>query len=192
MSVISFLFYIILAFLIFHWFHEEDISGVFEHGYSVLEQIALGCLSGIATAVVIIFMASRSPVSQVLNDFYIYREISRIRFSPFDRVQLSLFAGAGEELLFRGAVQPLLGIWITSVIFVGIHGYFKFKSAGHLLFGALMFGLSMLLGLLFEHAGLISAMIAHALYDIAMLWWVDQKREQTKQKIPNPFDQSDL
>ena len=79
-----------------------------------------------------------------------------------------------SHIIILGAfIQPLLGIWITSIIFVGLHGYFKFKSAGHIIFGVLMFGLSMGLGYLFEEAGLIAAMVAHAVYDLTMLKWMD-------------------
>ncbi len=175
MSAISFLFYLVLALLIYYFFFEEGITTAFEHGYSAGYQISLGGLAGCLAAAVIMFLAGRPPVVGVMNDFYIVKVISEVEFTPFDRIQLSLFAGVGEELLFRGAIQPLLGIWITSFIFIGIHGYFKFKSTGHLLFGVMMFGLSVLLGYLFEYAGLIAAMSAHAVYDIVMLWWIKDR-----------------
>lgn len=171
MSLASALLYLLLAVGIFYFLHEEGLRSAFSHGYSLSGQLLTGGFAGLIAACVIIFFASRSPVSDILDDFAIVRAVRQIHFTSFDRIQLSLFAGAGEELLFRGALQPLLGIWITSLIFVGIHGYFKFQRAGHWLFGILMFGLSVLLGLLFEHAGLISAMAAHALYDILLLWW---------------------
>ncbi|HET8866603.1 MAG TPA: CPBP family glutamic-type intramembrane protease, partial [Gracilimonas sp.] len=77
--------------------------------------------------------------------------------------------------LFRGAIQPLLGNTLTSMIFISIHGYFKFRSPAHIFFGVLMFGLSFMLGLLFEHVGLISAMIAHTIYDLIMLHVIQNK-----------------
>jgi len=172
MSVISFVVYLLLAAAIIYWFHEGAMSRVFSHGYSFVHQIFVGGIAGCLAAAVIMFIANRKPVSQVLDDFYLFRVISQTRFTNFDRIQLSLFAGVGEELLFRGAVQPLLGIWITSVIFIGIHGYFKFTSAGHMIFGFMMFGLSVMLGFLFEYVGLVAAMTAHTVYDIVMLWWV--------------------
>lgn len=161
--------YLLLTFIIYYAFYESGIAKAFDHGFSINNQILAGILSGCIGAGIIGFVISRPPVSGILQDFYIVEAISKINFSNFDRIQLSLFAGAGEELLFRGAIQPLLGIWITSLIFVGLHGYFKFKSAGHVIFGAMMFGLSMGLGYLFEEAGLIAAMAAHAVYDIIML-----------------------
>lgn len=180
MSVISAVVYLLLAIAIIYWFHKEGVAGVFDHGYSFARQIFIGAVAGCLTAGVIIFIAAREPVSQVLDDFYLYRMISQTRFTNFDRIQLSLFAGVGEELLFRGAIQPVLGIWVTSVIFIGIHGYFKFSSAVHLFFGLMMFGLSVVLGYLFEYAGLVAAMSAHAMYDFVMLWWVDTVASRKK------------
>lgn len=176
LSAASALIYLLLALLIFYFFYEESLITAFAHGLPLTGQLATGLGAGSLAALIIIWAAGRPPVSDVLHDFYLVREISKTRFSWFDRIQLSLFAGTGEELLFRGAVQPLIGIWITSLVFVAIHGYFKFQKPGHWIFGGLMFGLSMLLGVLFEYAGLVAAMSAHALYDVLMLWWV-QKRD---------------
>jgi len=175
LSAASATIYLLLALLIFYFFYEGNLLSAFDHGLSLTGQLATGLSTGSVAALVIIWAAGRSPVSDVLDDFYLVREISKTRFSRFDRIQLSLFAGTGEELLFRGAIQPLLGIWFTSGIFVAIHGYFKFQKIGHLVFGALMFGLSMLLGYLFEYAGLVAAMSAHAVYDMLMLWWVQER-----------------
>jgi len=175
LSAASATIYLLLALLIFYFFYEGNLLSAFDHGLSLTGQLATGLSTGSVAALVIIWAAGRFPVSDVLDDFYLVREISKTRFNRFDRIQLSLFAGTGEELLFRGAIQPLLGIWFTSLIFVAIHGYFKFQKIGHLVFGGLMFALSMMLGYLFEHAGLIAAMSAHALYDVLMLWWVKKR-----------------
>lgn len=172
LSLVSAMVYLVLAFLIFRIFHGTGLGAAFKHGYTIYNQLLIGTAAGGAAAAVIAFIISRPPVSGVLKDFYIVRVVSQMRLTAFDRTQLSIFAGAGEELLFRGAIQPLLGIWLTSVIFVGIHGYFKFKSAGHILFGLVMFGLSVLLGYLFEYIGLVAAMTAHAVYDIIMLQFI--------------------
>ncbi|MDZ7757073.1 MAG: CPBP family intramembrane glutamic endopeptidase [Rhodohalobacter sp.] len=176
MSLLSFLFYLGLSLILIYIFHEDGFREIFEHGYSITVQIAIGISAGIAAALVVMYLSSRSPIADVLDDFALFRVIANTKFSPFDRVQISLFAGAGEEILFRGAIQPILGIWITSIIFIAIHGYFKFKSAGHILFGLMLFSLSMMLGFLYEFSGLISAMAAHAIYDLVMLEWAKRRR----------------
>jgi hypothetical protein len=175
-SAISGITYLFLAFLIYCYIHNENLLIAFEHGYSTVSQLVIGIGAGGAAASAIAFLINRPPISGVLHDFYIVDIVSKMKLSRFDRIQLSAIAGVGEELLFRGAIQPLLGIWITSFIFIGIHGYFKFKSVGHLLFGLTMFGLSMLLGYLYEYSGLIAAMSAHAIYDVIMLRMVQVKK----------------
>jgi membrane protease YdiL (CAAX protease family) len=176
MSLLSFLFYLSLSLLLIYFFHEGGFAAIFEQGYSITVQMAIGLSAGIAAALVVMFLSSRSPIADVLDDFALFRVIANTKFSPFDRVQISLFAGAGEEILFRGAIQPILGIWVTSIIFIAIHGYFKFKSIGHILFGLMLFSLSMMLGVLYEVSGLISAMAAHAIYDLVMLEWTKRRR----------------
>ncbi len=175
LSVFSAAFYLLLALLIYYYLYDKPITEAFAHGLSVNMQFLTGVIAGSFAAAAVGFVIVREPVAGVLEDFYIVKAISKIRFNQFDRFHLSFFAGTGEELLFRGAIQPLLGIWITSLIFVGLHGYFKFKSAGHVMFGVLMFGLSVMLGYLFRDAGLIAAMTAHAVYDFIMLKWMDSQ-----------------
>ncbi len=58
---------------------------------------------------------------------------------------LAVTSAVGEELLFRGAIQPLLGLWITSAVFGFAHGgsarrfraWALFALAAGLLLGAL-------------------------------------------------------
>lgn len=169
LSLVSFAVYLGISYLVFHFFHDTGLGEAFSHGLSVTNQLITGIGSGVIGSTIIWIAINRPPVSKVLDDFYIIKMVRQSPFTSFDCIQLSFFAGAGEELLFRGAIQPLLGIWVTSVIFVGLHGYFKFKSPGHIIFGGIMFGLSAGLGYLFEYAGLIAAMSAHATYDVIML-----------------------
>lgn len=177
LSLISFVLYTLTAFTLYYFFFDENLLSAFDHGYLISTQILYGFLAGCLAALVIIFFSTRPPMGPILEDFAIFKVLKNSNFSAFDRTQLSIFAGVGEEILFRGALQPLMGIWLTSIIFVAIHGYFKFKSTGHILFGILLFGLSMMLGFLYEYIGLISAMVAHAIYDIILLWWVARKKK---------------
>lgn len=169
LSLISANVYVFFSFLIIRFWHKGSPADLFNSEFSIWLQLGVGAGTGIIAAAIVYFIIGRSPVSDILSDFTVFNALSKANFSLFDNTQLSVFAGAGEELLFRGAIQPLLGNTFTSIIFIGIHGYFKFKSPGHILFGVMMFGLSFTLGLLFEHVGLIAAMIAHSVYDLIML-----------------------
>lgn len=73
---------------------------------------------------------------------------------------VALAAGIGEEILFRGALQPLLGLVLAGIIFGVLHaltpGYFVFAT---------VFGLY--LGWLYEVSGdLTVPILAHAVYDV--------------------------
>lgn len=175
LSILSVAVYALLAYLIFYFFDGSSVERAFSHSFSIDSQFLIGAVAGSVAAGIISIMMRYPPVSEVLHDYYIVEMISKMKLTSFDRIQASIFAGSGEELLFRGAIQPLLGIWVTSVIFVGLHGYFKFQSTGHLIFGGMMFGLSVILGYLFEYVGLIAAMSAHAIYDMIMLYLVQKK-----------------
>ena len=90
-------------------------------------------------------------------------------------------AGLGEELLFRGALQPLLGIWLTSAIFVVAHmrAYqFKKVDKAALVQMATLFGTSALLGLIAQYVGLIAAILVHALIDICSLYMLRSLKER--------------
>ncbi len=169
LSLASAAIYVTLTLVIFHFFHDAPPASMFAHGFDAPFQLLTGAAFGVIAAGIISLVVWRTPISEILRDYAIVDLVLKMRFSRFDRIQISLFAGVGEELLFRGTLQPVLGIWLTSLIFAGLHGYFKFNSLWHILFGLIMFCLSVGLGLLYEWAGLIAAMTAHAVYDFIML-----------------------
>ena len=58
-----------------------------------------------------------------------YRDVLKgFRVTRIQAIFLSVCAGIGEEIFFRGAIQPLIGIWITAFVFVAIHGYFSLRD----------------------------------------------------------------
>jgi membrane protease YdiL (CAAX protease family) len=175
MSVVSANIYLFISLLIIKYWHEGWLVDLFNSNFSVLYQMGFGAGAGVLASAIIYVIINLPPVSNVLSDFSIFKALSKARFSLFDKTQISIFAGAGEEILFRGAIQPLLGNVFTSIIFIGIHGYFKFKTTGHVLFGIMMFGLSLMLGFLAAEIGLFAAMVAHALYDLIMLILIQKK-----------------
>lgn len=87
--------------------------------------------------------------------------------SSGDLVMLALASGSAEELLFRGALQPWLGLWITSLIFGAVH----FVPNKALLPWTIWAGvMGVLLGLVHEHTGSIAGpVIAHVLINAVNL-----------------------
>ena len=73
---------------------------------------------------------------------------------------LGVSAGVGEELTLRGALQPRLGLVLTSALFAALHvQYSWFGMVVILLFG-------LLLGALRSRTSTTVAILVHAIYDI--------------------------
>jgi uncharacterized protein len=104
------------------------------------------------------------------------RYVCRMIVRPlFEHVQvwhilvISLLAGLGEELLFRGVLQPLIGLPLASVVFGLVHvggrgfvGYGIWAACIGALFGWLMV----------QTGGLLAPIVAHAVYDALALAYV--------------------
>lgn len=103
----------------------------------------------------------------------IYPLLAQIRSTQI--ILLSVVAGFGEEVLFRGVIQPFVGIWLASLLFASIH-VLRWDSDGvKMIAFYLPFGL--LLGWLYALTqNLWGCMVAHTLYDIIALWWIREKR----------------
>ncbi|MCA9908068.1 MAG: CPBP family intramembrane metalloprotease [Anaerolineae bacterium] len=86
----------------------------------------------------------------------------------FDSLSVALVVaiavGIGEETLFRGAVQPVFGIWLTSLLFTIIHTQYAFTPAT-----LIIFVVSLALGYLRKNYGTTSAIVAHATYNFFQL-----------------------
>jgi membrane protease YdiL (CAAX protease family) len=84
-------------------------------------------------------------------------------------VLISALAGLGEELLFRGVLQPLVGLPAASLVFGAVHvggrgfvGYGIWAACIGALFGWLMLATG----------GLLAPVVAHAVYDALALAYV--------------------
>ncbi len=134
-------------------------------------QVALGLAAGAvvaATSYLGFVVQSRRQYTQRTVASY-----SRLDLRGLNPLWIGLAAGFGEELLFRGALQPLLGLWLTSAIFVLVHvRAYQFKSIDvpTLIQATGLFAASVLLGLIAQYVGLIAAMLVHAIIDIVSLY----------------------
>jgi len=73
----------------------------------------------------------------------------------------AVLAGICEEALFRGALQPRVGIVVAAALFATIHTqYFLTPILG------MVFAIGLALGLLRRHLNTTTAMIAHCTYDV--------------------------
>jgi len=130
-------------------------------------QITLGLVFGFISAKAG-WQIVELPVMAKTKHFFVSL-IKPIKLNFFQIVLISVCAGIGEELFFRGVVQPWLGIWITSIAFVLLHGYlnpFNLPLTGYGFYMVLVIGV---LGLMTEHIGILTAMISHSVIDIILL-----------------------
>jgi membrane protease YdiL (CAAX protease family) len=76
-------------------------------------------------------------------------------------VILGLCAGIGEEILFRGAIQPKYGIIVTSIVFAVLHQQYgaSFVTAG-------VFAVGILFGLERKYVNTTACIMTHAVYNV--------------------------
>jgi membrane protease YdiL (CAAX protease family) len=74
---------------------------------------------------------------------------------------IGLSAGIGEELLFRGALQPRYGIVLSSLLFALLHSQYGFSF---ITLSTFLLGCT--LGLLAKKYGVIHAIAAHTIYNM--------------------------
>ncbi|MBC8412383.1 CPBP family intramembrane metalloprotease [bacterium] len=85
------------------------------------------------------------------------------QLSVLDILFISLLAGLGEELLFRGILQYKLGLIIASIAFGLVH----FISPAYILIAALI---GVYIGLIYEYSqNLMTPVVMHFIYDFAAL-----------------------
>jgi membrane protease YdiL (CAAX protease family) len=79
-------------------------------------------------------------------------------------VLLFASAGLGEEILFRGAIQPRFGIVLAAAFWGLVHTQYQFSFV---VLGLFLVGI--LFGLMRKYVSTTSAIIAHALYNAAVV-----------------------
>jgi membrane protease YdiL (CAAX protease family) len=76
-------------------------------------------------------------------------------------LMLGISAGLGEEILFRGAIQPRYGLVFTSIVFALLHVQYGFS------FTILsIFAVSLILGYLRQRINTSASIISHIVYDV--------------------------
>jgi hypothetical protein len=109
---------------------------------SALEQVQLRWFPALAEA-------DRETVEWMVRDL-----------SPALAVLLGICAGAGEEIAMRGALQPRLGLLLSSVVFAVLHVQYTW-------FGMLTVALiGILLGVIRQRTNTTVAIVVHAAYDV--------------------------
>ena len=155
-----------VGYIIIYFFQDEPFINLFLIGKSWWYQIFRGLLFGGIAALNLLWII-RTPLLKESREFFT-QLIKESKIQIPDILFLSFAAGVGEEILFRGAIQPFLGIWITAIIFVALHGYLNPSNLRMSIYGILMIVVSAGLGYLFDRYGIISAITAHFFIDVVL------------------------
>jgi membrane protease YdiL (CAAX protease family) len=143
--------------------------GNFFAGHAVLRGMLTGAGFALVAAVVAVGVVVRAPGLAGFRRL-VHEGFEGVEPRVVDLLLISLGAGWGEELFFRGVLQPRIGIVLASVAFVVVHGVHRARTMrGRLMLGAFLFAASTGLGALSSARGLAAAMAAHATYDFAVL-----------------------
>lgn len=139
------------------WFGGSGFSGVWV-------SLVGGGLLAASTVAVTRFLVDRTKWGRTLRAEF--RSMLR-GARTIDLVLLGSAAGIAEELLFRGALQPLLGLVATSLIFGAVHFVPRRSLVSWSVWAALM---GLLLGGLYEVTGsLVGCIVAHVLINVVNL-----------------------
>jgi len=147
----------------------SDFRGPMGVGEQFLYGLGLSALAAVASYLSF-RLTARSEATR--NTILAY---GRLDLSGLNPVWISLAAAIGEELLFRAALQPLLGVWITSLVFLLTHTpVYQFRSLNRatLVQAVGVFGASVALGFIYQYVGLLAAMMVHAALDVVGLYVV--------------------
>lgn len=160
---------------------EDDLLELWFGNHVPLFDIGLGLVIGSGVGVVLWIVGKYS------KGFYAIREklIATLDFRTltwWHIIILSLLAAFPEEIFFRGALQPVLGIFIAAVIFGALHGvtllYFAYATIAGLGLGLLVLW----------QGDLWMAIAAHFAVDFVGLgflkWWVTQS--PIENNLPHP------
>lgn len=172
----------LLGYWIAYYFLDMAFVDMLKGDATLFFQILAGIVYGIATALVG-WQIVKSHLLKPVRKFFVSL-IQSLNLSPLEIVFISICAGVGEEILFRGAIQPLLGIWLTAIFFVAIHGYLNPMKWRLMIYGIYMTLIIAGIGYLKIHMGLITAITAHIFIDIVLLTALNNSQAKDRiQKI---------
>lgn len=161
--------YVLLALLGVGWLVRRDwrqtvqrLGLRFPTGMDMLAGIALGCMLYLAVALFTLLWQSMAPTSSFDGQTAAARQIfASFSSSLFSGALLALLAATGEEILFRGALQPVFGIVIVSLFFTAIHLQYAFTPAA-----AIVFAVALAFGWTRACLSATAAIIAHFVYNM--------------------------
>lgn len=145
----------------------------------------IGDLAWGALAVLPLFLVNAALLRWQPENLHVRAELERFRtdvlfpltsaLDPPRALIVSLLAGTGEELFFRGVLQNELGLILSSALFAGLHfgsGIRRFPRIA-----SLYFLVSLYIGVVYAwYDSLLTVITLHALYDFLALVYLRSQR----------------
>lgn len=146
---------------------ERSIVPVLQIEWSIAVLLGAGALAGAVMSSGGWFIIRRPLLRPVLDRYASI--IGPLAPSLWQQIMVSVCAGVGEELLFRGALQHWLGIPFTALLFVALHGYLDPRDRRVMLYGLYLMAWMLGFGWFAHHYGLLAPMMAHAVFDMLII-----------------------
>lgn len=155
-----------LAFIALAYFEDVNYISVLELDKIFSPYTLLGLEFGLIYGVIIIAISQFSIFEEMSSRQE--RLLKSLNLGWADIIFMSFCAGFGEEILFRAGIQTWLGPWITSFLFIAVHGYFNPVSIKKSMMGIVLFPFILALAFAYEAIGLWFCIAAHFSYDLLM------------------------
>lgn len=126
----------------------------------------IGLELGLAYGMLVIAI-SQAPIFEELSTPQV-NLLKNLKLTWFDVLFISFAAGFGEEILFRVGLQTWFGPWLTSILFIAVHGYFSLSSFKKNILGLLLLPFIVIISYAYEELGLWFSISAHFSYDLLM------------------------
>jgi membrane protease YdiL (CAAX protease family) len=188
---------IAVAALVVAWVFRVSLRDMFpELGAPLLSAILRGLLATLPMLVIFWLLVNsnwpmmrqlREQVQWLIDEMFPSRSIAQF-------AMVATLAGVGEELLFRGALQSILGSWtssligllITSLLFGLAHALSKLYFLFAVAVGAFLGWLTL------QYNDLVAPMVAHGVYDfLALMYLSRQKTQRADESQPASHDSAD-
>jgi membrane protease YdiL (CAAX protease family) len=160
------------ALIAFAWWSSRLLNISVSWGDPVRDSV-IGIAVALLLALINYVLLTRAPSNWIVDGVrHVYRETIEPLFGqlhPAGAVLIGAAAGVGEEWLFRGVIQPLVGLSATSVLF----GLAHVGGRRMLPFGVWAMGMGFVMGgLALATGGLIAPIVAHGVYDMLALEYI--------------------
>jgi membrane protease YdiL (CAAX protease family) len=158
---------LMFAFLLLWGFHITPANLFVAHQGAGITIVTYGILCA-AAVLFSDFVLARWIPKHVTDDGGMNEKIFANR-SFWHLIIICLVVSIGEELLFRGAIQSLIGVYWTSILFAAIH----VRYLQHWLMTSLVFAISYGLGWIYIQTGtLVTPIIAHFIIDFVLGYYL--------------------